>query len=204
MLFQRNVSGVKREGGEDAGPTLRTKEPVNRHPHECQDHYHHRDHQDQVGRGRGSNSSQIDHSHETSTNRRPHRVGHGGNQSLNGESGVDSTDQRHQQVIQDHRPPGKEAEVRIEPTPNIGISRTRCGKLGCHSAITNGGQHHSHHRQQDGRRGMSVGKLLHDPKERNRRDRHNQNDAVQNEILKAQHAPQRSYSGQSKPLSGRF
>ena len=111
----------------------------------------------------------------------------------------DDADHRIQQVIHHHAPSGDVAERRIDLLSDVGEGGTRAGISPRHAPVTDRGEQHCHHRDQDRRDHVSVAAIAEHAEYRHRRDRLNHDDAVKDEVPKSQSPPKtrgrRSASG---------
>ena len=101
---------------------------------------------------------------------------------MNGRGYPDDAEQRLQNVVEDHRPADEKAEMRINDRAHVGISRSRRGIDRRHSTVTDGGDHHGQHGDQDDGYRVAVGEFLRDSEERNGSRGLNEHHAVKDEV----------------------
>lgn len=119
--------------------------PADGQRNENQDNRQHDDHRDQVGERGSANAAQVDDRDRGREERTPEGVRDLRDEARQGKGSVNRTDQRNEQIVEQHRPSGEEAQMGVEPATHIRIGRAGGGIERRHAPIAHGRQRHRHH-----------------------------------------------------------
>ena len=98
-------------------------------------------------------------------------------------------------VVHHHAPAGHESHRRVHFLGNVSESGSGAGVSARHPAVTDAGEQHRNHGNQDCRDHVSAAAIAEHAKHRHGRDRLNDDDAVENQIPKGQRPPKARRSG---------
>ncbi len=102
----------------------------------------------------------------------------------------DRANQRIEHVIHHHAPSGDVAEPGMNFLRDVGERRTRAGIRARHAAVADAGEEHRHHRDENRGNDVPASTLAENAENRHRRDRLDDDHAVQNQIPKRECAPE--------------
>src|SRR5690349_24725517 len=107
---------------------------------------------------------------------------------MKGGGNPDGVDKRLQQVVENHCPSGKKAEVRIQAFANVSVGRSRGRVEGTHASVADCRDQHGEESDENDGDEMAVGKLLRNAVERHGRDRLDEDDTVEDQVPEGESA----------------
>ena len=96
----------------------------------------------------------------------------------------------HEGVVQQDRPPGQEPHRRADPTPGVVVDAAGQGECPHHLRVRRGGEQQRHHPDQIRQHRHPTRRLIHRPEDRERGDRHHENQAVEDQVHQSDPAQQ--------------
>ena len=173
-------------------PALLVKEKPQRQGNKYQDDGGHDSCQHKIGARRGANPAQVDQRHGACECSGQKHVRNPWHQTLHGQCAVHGADEGDNQVIEKHRPPGQETQVRVQAVTDESVGGTGGRVNGGHAAITECGQQHGEHGQHNRGDRVAIGEFLRHTEQGHGRNGHDEHDAVQDQI------PQRQYAFEAR------
>src|SRR2546427_10663039 len=99
---------------------------------------------------------------------------------------VNGVNDGYDEVVQHHRPAREKSQVRMQCSAHVCVRRTRGWVDSRHPPVTNRGQHHSNHSNQNGGNDVAPRKLVSNSKERDRCDRCDKDYPIEDEVPERQ------------------